>query len=115
MSNPTTAVESAATDQPGSSGRVSLMSPPDRLGVAALVVAFLGGLWLMAAPFIVGYQGRSASWTHGTINIFAVGGGVAVLAFAALVVVAGGVLVELSRTAQRGPQHAETEDDEPLQ
>lgn len=99
-------------DQARPSGRPALLNPPDRLGVAALVVIFLGGLWLMVAPFLVGYQGRSAPWTHGTIDIFAVGGGVAVLAFAALIVVACGALVELARSAH-APQHADVEDAEP--
>lgn len=105
MSDTTAAVETAAFDQARPSGRPSLMSKPDRLGVAALVLALLGGLWVMAAPFIVGYQDGGQHWSHGTIDSFIVGGGVAVLALAAIIVVVAGLLVELSHVG-RGAQHA---------
>lgn len=73
----------------------------DRLGVGVLLLMFLGGLWLMAAPFIVGYQDRTTNWTTGTINIFAVGAGVALLALTTIVVFVAGVLFELARNSRR--------------
>jgi hypothetical protein len=72
-------------------------NPADRVGVGILVLMFLGGLWLMVAPFMVGYQDRTAHWTNGTINIFIVGAGVALLALATIVVFVAGVLFELAR------------------
>lgn len=79
----------------------------DRLGVGVLVLMFLGGLWLMAAPFIVGYQDRTAKWTTGTINIFVVGAGVALLALTTIILFVAGVLFELSRNSRRALQDAE--------
>lgn len=83
----------------------------DRLGVGVLVLMFLGGLWMMAAPFIVGYQGRTAKWTTGTINIFVVGAGVSLLALTTIVVFIGGVLFELSRNSRR----AQLDDERPAE
>ncbi|GAA4934528.1 hypothetical protein HD597_010148 [Nonomuraea thailandensis] len=68
-----------------------------KLGVAALVVLFLAGLWLVAAPFAVGYQPRGAEYAEATINDLWVGGGIAALSFAALVVYAADALRELAR------------------
>lgn len=78
------------------------MTTGDRIGLAASALMFLGGLWLMAAPFIVDYQSRGSDWTGGTISIFAVGGSVSVIALIMIVAVVGGFLSDLSRSARRG-------------
>lgn len=38
------------------------------LGVITLLLTFLGGLWLMYAPFAIGYQAVGADWTLATRN-----------------------------------------------
>ena len=83
--------------------RAAVINTRDRVGFALLVVIFLGGLWLMAAPFIVGYQVRAAHWTHGTTDEFVVGAALAVLSLATLVVCVGGALRELSRRTPSAP------------
>ncbi|MEU6723498.1 hypothetical protein ABZ917_07285 [Nonomuraea wenchangensis] len=75
-----------------------------KLGVSALVVLFLGGLWLVAAPFAVGYQPRGAEYADATVNDLWVGGGLIGIAFVALVIYAADALRELAR---RG-KHAES-------
>ena len=65
------------------------------------MLILLGGLWLMAAPFMVGYQDRTTHWTDGTVDTFVVGAGVAVSALATIVVFVAGILFELSRRAPR--------------
>ncbi|MCK2214421.1 hypothetical protein MF672_011555 [Actinomadura sp. ATCC 31491] len=75
-----------------------------KLGVSALVLLFLGGLWLVAAPFAVGYQPRGAEYVDATVNDLWVGGGLAALAFVSLVIYAADALRELAR---RG-KHAES-------
>lgn len=92
----------------GASTRVStrVSNVGDRLGVGVLVLMFLGGLWLMAAPFVVGYQDRTVKWTTGTINIFVVGAGVALLALTTIILFVAGVLFELSRNSRRALQDA---------
>ncbi|NBE91906.1 hypothetical protein FE391_13180 [Nonomuraea sp. KC401] len=75
-----------------------------KLGVSALVLLFLGGLWLVAAPFVVGYQPRGAAYVDATVNDLWIGGSIATLSFASLVIYAADALRELSR---RG-KHADT-------
>jgi hypothetical protein len=67
-----------------------------KLGVSALVLLFLAGLWMVAAPFAVGYQPRGAGYVDATINDLWVGGGVAAAAFVALVIYAADSLRELA-------------------
>ncbi|MER6948457.1 hypothetical protein ABZ297_14175 [Nonomuraea sp. NPDC005983] len=67
-----------------------------KLGVSALVLLFLGGLWLVAAPFAVGYQPRGAAYADATVNDLWVGGGLAAVSFAALVAYAADALRELA-------------------
>ncbi|MEO3886913.1 hypothetical protein [Nonomuraea sp. B5E05] len=75
-----------------------------KLGVSALVLLFLGGLWLVAAPFVVGYQPRGAAYADATVNDLWLGGSIAALAFVSLVFYAADALRELTR---RG-KHADT-------
>lgn len=78
----------------------------DRVSLGVLLVTFLGGLWLMAAPFLVGYQPRTSHWADGTVSIFAVGGAVSVIALVTGIGLVGGYLFDLSRTA-RSARHGE--------
>ncbi|MEU8394185.1 hypothetical protein AB0C28_03285 [Nonomuraea sp. NPDC048892] len=75
-----------------------------KLGVSALVLLFLGGLWLVAAPFAVGYQPRGATYADATVNDLWLGGGIAAVSFVTLVVYAADALREL---ASRG-RHTES-------
>ncbi|AQZ67611.1 unnamed protein product [[Actinomadura] parvosata subsp. kistnae] len=68
-----------------------------KLGVGALIVLFLAGLWLVAAPFAVGYQPRGASYVDATVNDLWLGGGIAALSFVALVIYAADALRDLAR------------------
>jgi hypothetical protein len=47
--------------------------------VASLIIALAGG-WLILAPFALGYQPYGADWTSQTVNDFAMGVPVAVVA-----------------------------------
>jgi hypothetical protein len=67
-----------------------------KLGVSALVLLFLAGLWLVAAPFAVGYQPRGAAFADATVNDLWVGGGLAGVSFVALVVYAADALRDLT-------------------
>lgn len=67
-----------------------------KLGVTALVLLFLGGLWLVAAPFVVGYQPRGDEYADATVNDLWIGGGLAAVGFAALVTYAADLLRELA-------------------
>lgn len=85
---------------------VKTVNGKDKLGIAALVLMLLGGAWLAAAPFIVGYQSRGAHWPEGTRNEFFVGVGVVALAVTALIVFAANALAEISYR----PAHAKRND-----
>ncbi|MFG1680657.1 hypothetical protein ACGFNP_10835 [Nonomuraea sp. NPDC049269] len=67
-----------------------------KLGVSALVVLFLAGLWLVAAPFAVGYQPRGAAYADATVNDLWVGGALAGVSFVAIVIYAADALRELA-------------------
>lgn len=68
-----------------------------KLGVSALVLLFLGGLWLVAALFAVGYQPRGAAYVDATVNDLWVGGSLAALSFVAIVIYTADTLRELAR------------------
>ncbi|WP_336212544.1 hypothetical protein [Nonomuraea sp. LPB2021202275-12-8] len=67
-----------------------------KLGVCALVLLFLAGLWLVAAPFVVGYQPSGAPYADATVNDLWVGGMLAGVSFVALVVYAAEALRALT-------------------
>ncbi|MFI6741454.1 hypothetical protein ACIBI9_51790 [Nonomuraea sp. NPDC050451] len=67
-----------------------------KLGVSALVLLFLGGLWLVAAPFAVGYQARGAAYVDATVNDLWLGGSIAAVSFVSLVIYAADALRELA-------------------
>ncbi len=53
-------------------------------GMAASLIIFLAGGWLILAPFALGYQPYGADWTNQTVNDFAMGIPVAVVALLSL-------------------------------
>ncbi len=82
-------------------------------GMTASLIIFLAGGWLILAPFALGYQPYGADWTNQTVNDFATGIPVAVVALASFVLFfysllgslrAAGVLVSRPRVQQ--PQEA---------
>lgn len=87
---------------------VPAVNAKDKLGIVALVLMLLGGAWLAAAPFIVGYQSRGGHWSDGTRNEFFVGVGIMVVAVTALIVFAANALAEISYR----PAHAKTSGDD---
>jgi hypothetical protein len=54
-------------------------------GMAASLIIFLAGGWLILAPFALGYQSYGASWVSQTTNSFVLGICVAVVALLAFV------------------------------
>lgn len=55
-----------------------------KLGVTALAVLLLSGVWLIVAPFVVGYQPRGAAWTDATRNDLWTGGLLVAISFLTL-------------------------------
>ncbi|MEV4104571.1 hypothetical protein AB0J42_30370 [Nonomuraea sp. NPDC049649] len=68
-----------------------------RLGVIALVLLLLAGVWLVAAPFVLGYQPWGAEFTAATVNDLWVGGVLVGVSFLGLVSYAADLLRELTR------------------
>jgi hypothetical protein len=73
----------------------------NRLAMAGLVVVFLAGAWLVAAPFALRFQHPGAGWTGATRMDMAVGGALAVAAFAGFFVALGGRVREMYAEAAR--------------
>src|SRR5438876_8646607 len=76
------------------------------VGMVASLIIFLAGGWLILAPFALGYQPYGADWTSQTVNDFATGIPVAVVALASFALFfisligslrAGGLLVSRPR------------------
>ncbi|HEX6444338.1 MAG TPA: hypothetical protein VF053_04550 [Streptosporangiales bacterium] len=88
---------------------VPAVNVKDKVGIGVLVLILLGGAWLAAAPFVVGYQSRGGHWPEGTRNEFFVGIGIMAVAVTALVVFAGNALAEISYR----PAHAKSDDEDP--
>ncbi len=44
------------------------MTPQSRIGLVTTALAFLGGVWLFVAPFIVQYQEVGEDWINATKN-----------------------------------------------
>lgn len=53
------------------------------LGFAGIAAVFAFGLWLIAAPFVLGFQPSGARWVLATQTCVAAGGVLSVSAFAA--------------------------------
>lgn len=79
------------------------MNRQTMLGVYLLLLMFIGGLWLIVAPFVMKAQAVGAAWSAGTINDVAAGG---VLVFASLggaCIILGLALRDLIRAARVRP------------
>ena len=81
-------------------------------GMAASLIIFLAGGWLILAPFALGYQPYGTDWVSQTTNSFILGICVAVVALVAFVLFfysllgslhATGVLVAPSRVVAQAP------------
>ncbi|MEV0597291.1 hypothetical protein [Nonomuraea cavernae] len=67
-----------------------------KVGVTALFLLFLAGLWLVVAPFAVGYQPRGAAYADATVNDLWMGGLLAGGSFVVLVAYAADALREIT-------------------
>ena len=87
-------------------------------GMAASLIIFLAGGWLILAPFALGYQPYGADWVSQTTNSFVMGICVAVVALVAFFLFffsllgslrASGVLVAPSRVVAQAPVPYQTQ------
>jgi hypothetical protein len=83
-----------------------------RVGVAGVLAVFAAGVWLVAAPFALGYQAAGVGWTGATKADVITGGVLAVAGFAGLFGVAVGRVVELYADARPAASLAATADRE---
>ena len=83
-----------------------------RVGVAGVLAVFAAGVWLVAAPFTLGYQLAGAGWTGATKTDVITGGLLAVAGFAGLFGVAAGRVGELYADARSAASLASTADRE---
>ncbi|MEU8251378.1 hypothetical protein [Nonomuraea sp. NPDC048916] len=67
-----------------------------KVGVTALALLFVAGLWLIAAPFVTGHQPRGAAYTDATVNDLWVGGLLSGGSFVTLVAYAADALREIT-------------------
>jgi hypothetical protein len=81
-----------------------------RIGVAGVAVVFATGLWLIAAPFALGYQHAGAGWTGATRTDVITGGALAAAGFAGLFAVVAGRVGELYADARSAASLATTAD-----
>ena len=81
-----------------------------RTGLAGVVVVFATGVWLIAAPFALGYQHPGAGWTGATRTDVITGGVLAVAGFAGLFAVVAGRVGELYADARSAASLATTAD-----
>jgi hypothetical protein len=73
-----------------------------RVAMGGLVVLFLAGAWLVAAPFVLRFQHAGAPWTGPTRMDMAVGGVLAAASFAGFFVALSGRVREMYAEAARG-------------
>jgi hypothetical protein len=83
-----------------------------RIGLAGVAAVFAAGVWLVAAPFAMGYQLAGAGWTGTTKTDVITGGLLAAGGFAGLFGVAAGRVVELYADARSAALVAATADRE---
>jgi hypothetical protein len=76
----------------------------NRLALAGLVIIFVTGAWLVAAPFAVRFQPAGAPWTGAARMDVAVGAVLAATGLAGFLAGLAGRVRELyAEAAQRGP------------
>jgi hypothetical protein len=83
-----------------------------RVGLAGVVAVFAAGIWLVAAPFALGYQPAGTGWTGATKTDVIAGGLLAVAGFAGLFGVTAGRVDQLYADARLGASLATTADRE---
>ncbi len=81
----------------------------NRVGVVGVVAVFLAGVWLVAAPFTLGYQAQGAGWSAATKTDVIVGGLLAVAGFAGTIGVIAGRVGELYADARSAASVAVSE------
>jgi len=81
-----------------------------RIGVGGVLAVFAGGLWLVAAPFALGYQHAGAGWTSVTRTDVITGGVLAAAGFAGIFAVVAGRVGELYADARSAASLAGTAD-----
>jgi hypothetical protein len=84
----------------------------NRVGVVGVLAVFAAGVWLVAAPFALGYQPVGAGWTGATKTDVITGGMLAAAGFAGLFGVVAGRVVELYADARSAASLAGTADRE---
>jgi hypothetical protein len=83
-----------------------------RVGVAGVVAVFAAGIWLVAAPFALGYQPAGAGWTGATKTDVILGGLLAAAGFAGLLGLTAGRVMQLYADARSAASLAGTADRE---
>jgi uncharacterized membrane protein len=81
-----------------------------RIVVAGVMLVFAAGIWLVAAPFALGYQHARIDWTGTTRTDVITGGVLAVAGFAGLFAVVAGRVGELYADARSAASLATTAD-----
>ena len=81
-----------------------------KVGVAGVLAVFAAGIWLVAAPFALGYQAAGVGWTGATKTDVITGGVLALSGFAGLLAVVAGRVVELYADARSAASLADTAD-----
>ena len=81
-----------------------------RIGVAGVALIFAAGLWLVAAPFALGFQHPGTGWTGATRTDMVTGGVLAMAGFAGLFAVVAGRVGELYADARSAASLAATAD-----
>jgi hypothetical protein len=68
-----------------------------RVGVAGVLAVFAAGVWLVAAPFALGYQAAGVGWTGATKTDVITGAVLATAGFIGIFAVIAGQVSELYR------------------
>jgi hypothetical protein len=86
------------------------MAVVTRIGVAGVLAVFGAGVWLVAAPFALGYQAAGAGWSGATKTDVITGGALAAAGFAGLFAVIAGRVSELYTDARSAAALADPAD-----
>ena len=81
-----------------------------RVGVAGVLAVFAVGVWLVAAPFALGYQAVGVGWTGATKTDVITGGVLAAAGFVGIFAVIAGQVSELYADARSAASLADTAD-----
>jgi len=73
------------------------MAVRTKIGIGCLILLLVGGLWLVAAPFVVGYQPLDKPWSAAVGNDVVVGGLLAGISFLGLAVYVADLLRDVAR------------------